>query len=107
AIALVVKRDRLKVQNGFAGLIHRSNLLLEPTRGTSRAKLANGVNQYWYGIRIYGSNATNTGNKSFRMNSWRADSDVVALARNTWVADINIVAARGETLTSSRTQRDV
>src|SRR6266511_2615102 len=58
-VALVVEHHWLERQDRFASFVHWLDLLLEPARGADRAKLAGGVDQYWYGIdvlRLYAAN---------------------------------------------------
>src|SRR6266536_2035820 len=64
SVALVVKHDRLKREDGFAGLVHRLNFLLEPARRAGRAKLAPGVYQDWYCVCVCGCNPTNVADKA-------------------------------------------
>src|SRR5207249_8747970 len=79
SVALVMKRHRLKRQDGFAGSIRRFNLLFEPPRRAERAKLAVGVYQDWYGICVCGCNPTNVADKAAEahVRTGRPDSNNV------------------------------
>jgi hypothetical protein len=59
-----VKRHRLEGQDGFANFVHRFDLLLEPTRGTHRAKLTGGVDQHWNGVGVCRCNSANVADKA-------------------------------------------
>src|SRR5437762_4023253 len=101
-----MKRDRLQCKDSFAGLIHWFNLLLKPTRRTSRAKLASGVYYDWYGARISRCHATNAGDKGSCLA--RADADGVrVIEKITFVADEDIVITQAKTVTGSGAQCDV
>jgi len=69
--------------------------MLEPTRGTGRAKLAGGVYQHWYGVGVSRCNPTNPADK--RGSLLRvSDPNGVGLACGTCSANINIVPAGGK-----------
>src|SRR6266540_1496343 len=63
-VALVVEHHWLERQDRFASFVHWLDLLLEPARGADRAKLAGGVDQYWYGIDVLRLYAANVADKA-------------------------------------------
>ena len=92
-----MKSHRLQREDGFAGLVHRFNLFLEPTRRTYRAELTGRVDQNWYGIVVPGCGAANI-----------ADITTVAhVCTGDGCTDANNVLGRGNVTTSTNTQCDV
>src|SRR6266508_3207808 len=63
-VALVVEHHWLERQDRFASFVHWLDLLLEPARGADRAKLAGGVDQYWYSIDVLRLYAANVADKA-------------------------------------------
>jgi hypothetical protein len=104
-VALVVKRHWLEREDGFAGLIHRFNLFLEPARRTGRAELPDCVYQDWYS-RVYGCDPANAGDECSRLVTV-ADANRVGLASNPTIADIDIKISGGEIVTGANAQCDV
>jgi hypothetical protein len=58
-------------------LVHRFNLLLEPTRRTRRAELAGGIYQDWQGVAVSGGNPANASDKCSRLES--ADANRISV----------------------------
>ncbi len=94
-LLFIMEGDRFKRQDGFAGLVHGLDLLLEPARGHKGADFVIGVN-------VNRSARCDRGVNVF-------DSGGVALARNSQdpVADTNIATAGGEKIAGIEPQCDV
>jgi len=55
----IMKRDWSECQDGFADLIHRSNVFLKPARGVTRSELARGVYDDIYAVAVSHCPSTN------------------------------------------------
>ena len=108
-VALVVKSHWPKPQQGFAGVVHRFNLVLEAARGTCRAELAIGVDYNGNCVRVSCCDPPDADDKRtvLSIDVAVADADGAGLASNTSVGDVNIVTARREKQTGVNAQCDV
>ena len=80
-------------QDGFARLIHRLDLVLEPGRGNHRSQFAGGINHYCYlGPARHGF-AVNAGDISGRLCALLANADLGCVASHTLVANVDVVTA--------------
>ena len=79
AVALIMKRDRLKAQDGFTGFVYRFNLLLKAPRGTGRAELTSIGHDDWQRCGAYRAYAIDVADPSrvAKVLTAGADSDDV------------------------------
>src|SRR5436190_17232791 len=100
-----MKRDRFERQDGFAGLVHRSNVFLKAARGVTRAELAVGVYDHIYAIAVPYCNVANVADKASvtccegSTIAWGADGNNVIGRSHVgagFAADADVVATRGE-----------
>ncbi len=59
-----MKRHRLERQDGFAGFVHRFNLLFKPARGADRPELPGGVDHHIDSVVLDRRGAANVADKA-------------------------------------------
>src|SRR4029077_862755 len=102
-----MKRHRLKCQNGFAGVIHRFDLVFEPARRAHCPELTIGVDQDGYSVGISGCHPADARDKGPELA--QTDAHGIGLASNTTkkIADNDIAIARSEISTGEGAECDV
>ena len=82
-VVFIVKRHRFKCQDSFTGLIHGSDVFLEPLRGSGRAEVAIHVDRDCRCTgEVSGSFSKDAGDERGRLHCWDADADRAGLAGN-------------------------
>ena len=94
-LVLVAEGHRFERENRFARFVHRFDLVLETRRGSDRAELTVGIDDYSYASGNGG--ATNAGDKGARREFLASPMRIVLDSpASATIADIDVVTARGE-----------